>query len=149
MPIKVKVYPPKIIEMNLGIEPNGPAHAFFTQQCAEHMDKYIPYREGYLSRRNRTVSTDTIGYHTAYANYMYEGKVMGPNIPIFDESGNIVGWWSKSPKYVTDRDIDYSESRKHAGHEYAGPKWDERMLSAESEELEKEVADYIKKFGGK
>lgn len=149
MSVKVKFKPVDVIEIELGLEENGKAHAYFTQQCAEHMDKYVPYREGFLSRRQRTVDTDTIGYHTAYARYMYEGKVMGPNIPIKDENGNIVRWISRSPKYVTDRDIDYSESRKHAGHEYAGPHWDERMVSAEKEELKKELTDYIRTHGGK
>lgn len=147
--VEIKIKPISVIETELGIEPNGKAHAYFTELCAEHMDKYIPYREGFLSQINRVINVDSIEYNSPYAHYMYEGKVMGPNIPIKDANGNIVRWFSKGPKYYTGADIDYSKSQAQAGHEFAGPYWDKRMVSAEKEELKEELSKYIKLHGGK
>lgn len=139
--------PTNVIEARLGIEPNGPVHKYFTNACYRYMDKYVPYREGGLSKTVAMgVEGDTIIYLSPYAHYMYEGKVMGPNIPIKDENGIITGWFSPKgkPKHYTGADINYRQS---AGHEYAGPKWDERMKSAEMDDLIDEVQKYINRGG--
>lgn len=147
--VEVKILPTSVIEAQLGIQEGGPAHKYFTEKCAEHMDKYVPYRGGDLAYATMYTTTDEVHYTAPYARYMYEGKVMGPNIPIKDANGNIVKWFSRKPKYVTDRDIDYSQSRANPEHEFAGPHWDKRMWSAEKDEVVQEVADYIKIYGSK
>ena len=77
----MKMKPTAIIEARLGIEPNGRVQKFLTQTCYNHMDKYVPIDTGDL-RSNVVLSIDEIRYVSPYAHYMYEGKVMGPNIPI-------------------------------------------------------------------
>lgn len=150
MSVKIIKMPTHEIETSLGIESGGPVHKFFTETCAKHMDKYVPYAEHQgLHLADATVTTDTITYSTPYARYMYEGKVMGPNIPIKDQNGNIIRWISPKKKHLTGKDIDYSKSRANAGHEFAGSHWDKKMWSAEKDDVMKEVADYIKKHGGK
>ena len=142
----VNMKPTSVIIADLGLQPNGKVQKYFTKRCADYMDKYVPYKEGGLAYDNRVIEDDKIIYESPYAHYMYEGKVMGPNIPI-KEDGNIVGYFSpkgKSKQY-TGEDINYKTS---AGHEYAGPHWDKRMVSAEMDDLVKEVQDYIK-HGGK
>lgn len=143
--MSVKMQPTSVIKAHLGIEPNGRVQTFFTKRCAEHMDKYIPLDEGGLAYDNRTIESDRIIYESPYAHYMYEGKVMGPNIPIMEE-GKIVGWFSPKgqPKHYTGKDIDYSKSIAR-GHKYAGPHWDKRMWSAESQDVVKEVQDYVRR----
>jgi len=136
--------PTSVIKARLGIQKGGPVHAYFTNECAKAMDKYVPYREGGLAYKQRTTLTDKIIYNAPYARYMYEGKVMGPNIPIKDANGNIITWFSRKPKYLTGKDINYNIS---AGHEYAGPHWDKRMWSAESEDIIKCVQKYIDRGG--
>ena len=76
---------------------------------------------------------------------MYEGLVMGPNIPI-KESGIIVGWFSPKgkPKHYTGANIKY---HKDAGHPYAGPHWDKRMWSAESDDIVQEVQNFVDRGG--
>ena len=142
---KVVMKPTSVIEARLGIDPNGPAQKYFTKRAADYMDKYIPYSSGGLAYDTRTIETDTITYGSPYAHYMYEGKVMGPNIPI-KEDGIIVGWFSPKgkKKSYTGADINYRQS---AGHEYAGPHWDKRMVSAEIDDLVKEVQDFINQGG--
>ena len=136
----VKLKPLSVIKADLGIQPDGPTHAFLTETCAKHMDKYVPYREGHLAKY-RLEGNNKIFYDEAYAHYMYEGKVMGPNVPIKNEDGIITGWFSPTkPKYYTGKDIKYNIS---PGHEYAGPHWDERMWTAEKNEVLKEVKEYI------
>ena len=145
MPVKLK--PTSVIKARLGIEPNGRVQKYFTKRCAEHMDKYIPLDEGGLAYDNRVIESDRIIYESPYAHYMYEGKVMGPNIPI-KEDGIVVGWFSPKgkPKHYTGEDIDYSKS-KARGHTYAGPHWDKRMWTSEKDEVIKEVQDYINRGG--
>lgn len=145
MPTRVRMKPTSVIKARLGIQPNGRVQTFFTKRCAEHMDKYVPFKEGELAYDNRRIETNKVIYNSAYAHYMYEGKVMGPNIPIKD-NGIIVGWFSPKgkPKQYTGKDIRYS---KDGGHPYAGPYWDERMWSAEKDEVIEEVQNYVNRGG--
>lgn len=122
-------------------DPNG-VQAFFTQTCYNHMDKYVPRDTGDLAS-NVMLNTESIVYISPYAHYMYEGKVMGPNIPIFTKGINKpVGFYSPKgqPKHYTGADIQYHK----AG---TGDHWDERMKSAEMEQVVKEVQDFIDRGG--
>lgn len=143
MPVKMK--PTSVIKARLGLNPNGRVQKFFTATCAKKMDKYVPYDEGDLA--DYRIENNLIIYEQPYAHYMYEGKVMGPNIPI-KENGIIVGWFSPKgkAKYYTGKDIDYSKS-KARGHKFAGPYWDKRMVSAEMQDVVKEVQDYVNRGG--
>lgn len=125
------------IKVDLGIEPNGRAQKYFTATCAKHMDKYVPMRDGNL-RKNISVTTNSITYKSPYAHYMYIGKVMGPNIPIKDKVGNIVGWCSPKgkPKHYTGKNIVY--------HGKGGSYWDKKMVTAEMQDVVKEVQNYIR-----
>ena len=142
----VKMKPTSVIKARLGIDPNGRVQKYFTKRCAEHMDKYVPYDEGNLAYDTRKIGKSQIIYEAPYANYMYVGEVMGPNIPI--KRGNvIIGYFSpkgKNTKHYTGEKIKYHKS---AGHEYAGRYWDKRMWSAESVEVIEEVQDYINRGG--
>ena len=70
MPVKLK--PTSQIKARLGIEPNGRVQKFFTNTCYKHMDKYVPYREGFL-RTNTDIQDDSITYESPYAKYQYYG----------------------------------------------------------------------------
>ena len=139
--VQVNIDPVYVIEDKLGIEPNGPIQSFFTETCALHMDKYVPMRDGFLAGSERHTS-DEIRYVTPYAHYMYEGKVMGPNIPII-RNGYIIGWWSKGPKEYTGKDIVYSGGM----HPLATSHWAEKMWSAERDDIIKKVENEIEKRG--
>lgn len=145
MSVRVKMKPTSLIKVDLGIQKNGPVHKYLTKRCADHMDKYVPFREGGLAYDTRRIESDRIIYNAPYAHYMYEGLVMGPNIPI-KEGGIIVGWYSPpgQPKHYTGNKINYNQD---GGHFYAGPHWDERMWSAEKQDVIKEVQDYMKQGG--
>ena len=137
--------PTSEIITGLKIEEGGEVHKYFTHTCRVHMDKYVPMDEGNLAISNVIEKTDEIIYASPYAHYMYEGRVMGPNIPIKNEAGLVTGWFSPKgkPKHYTGADIKYNTSK----HSYAGKHWDKRMWSAEKDEITKKVQEKVD--GGK
>ena len=112
----VKIKPTSQIKARLGIEPNGRVQKFFTNTCYKHMDKYVPRRNDGL-RTNVFVSAESITYASPYASYQYRGM-------------------RKDGTHVVKR---YTTPG-------TGPRWDERMKSAEIQDVEKELQAYI---GGK
>lgn len=137
--MSVQLKPTGEIKARLGLEPNGRVQSFFTNTCYKHMDKYVPNQDGQL-RTNVDIKPDSITYQSPYAHYMYKGEVMGPNYPI-KQNGIIVGWFSPKgqPKHYTGKSIVYKTSG-------TGPYWDKRMVSAEIDDVIKEVQNYV---GGK
>ena len=133
----MQLKPTSVIKLRLGINPNGRVQRFLTQSCYNHMDKYVPIDSGNL-RSIVSLKEDCITYQSPYAHYMYEGKVMGPNIPLTKKGvKEPIGWFSPiKPKYYTGANIHY----KKAG---TGDHWDERMKSAEINQVRQEVQDFI------
>ena len=104
------------IKKRLGINENGRVQAFMTNACRNHMDKYVPLKDNHL-RSIVEVTPNTITYMSPYASYQYYGK-------------------RKDGSHVV----------KHYTTAGTGPYWDERMKSAEIDEVIKEVQNYV---GGK
>ncbi len=114
----MKMKPTSAIKVDLGINPNGRIQRFFVDDCIRHMDKYIPMRSGNLAGTYTTTST-SVTYTMPYARYQYYGV-------------------SKNGK-----PLHYSTK----GHAYAGKHWDKRMVSAEIQDVVKEVQEEIRKNG--
>ena len=112
----VKLKPTSEIKARLGIEPNGRVQKFFTNTCYKHMDKYVPQRDGNL-RTIVDIQSDSITYEQEYAKYQYYG--------MRKDGSHVV------KNYTTPG---------------TGPYWDKKMVSAEMQDVVKEVQDYI---GGK
>lgn len=112
----VKMQPTSQIKARLGIDPNGRVQKFFTNTCYKHMDKYVPMDKGNL-RTIVDINTNSITYESPYAKYQYYGQ---------REDGT-----HKVKNYTTPG---------------TGPYWDKRMVSAEMQDIVKEVQNYI---GGK
>lgn len=110
----VKLKPTSQIIARLGLEPNGRVQKFFQNTCYKHMDKYVPKDEGNL-RINVDLSDPTkIIYQSPYAEYQYYGIRNDGTRPV--------------QNYTTPG---------------TGPYWDKRMVSAEMQDVVKEVQDYI------
>lgn len=103
------------IEKKLGIEDDGVAQAFLVNTCYKHMDKYVPMRDGFL-RTIVSIDKDSITYESEYASYQYYGE-----------------WEDGSHKVVN-----YTTPG-------TGPYWDERMKSAEINDVVKEVQEFIRR----
>ncbi len=129
--MKVFFRPTSEIIADLGLKPDGEVHQWFTDTCALHMDKYVPYRNGPLAKTvvengeiNRdNVSTSKIVYNQDYASYVYYGMRK-------DGSHKI-------------------EHYTHDTHELAGPFWDQQMWTADKFKIIKEVQNYYDKRGRK
>ena len=113
----VKMKPTSVIKARLGIEPNGRVQKFFTNTCYKHMDKYVPMDNGDL-RTNVDIQPDSITYESPYARYQYYGV---------REDGT-----HEVKNYTTPG---------------TGPYWDKRMVSAEMQDVVKEVQSYINRGG--
>lgn len=134
----VKMQPTSSIKVHLGIDPNGRVQRKFQALCYRYMDKYVPRRDGNL-RKNVDLSDPTkIVYNSPYAHYQYEGKLY-----VMDNGKGAYyspkyGFWSDKgmPKHDSGRLLNYHT----AG---TGPQWDKRMVSAEINDLVKDLQAYI------
>ena len=134
----MKILRPNAIKTRLGLDPNGKAQSYFTNLCYKYMDKYVPLDTGDL-RSNVILTNKSITYNSPYAHYMYEGKVMGPNIPLTKKGvAKPIGYYSikNRPKEYTGQSINYHTSG-------TGPHWDERMKSADMNQVTKLLQKYV------
>ena len=109
----VTIKPTSKIITKLGLEVNGRVQKFFTNTCYKHMDKYVPMDEGNL-RTIVEIQPTCIIYQMPYAKYQYYG--------MRKDGTHIV------KNYTTPN---------------TGSYWDKRMVSAEMQDVVKEVRDYI------
>ena len=107
----MELKPINLIKAELGIAPGGNVHAFFTDTCRKHMDKYVPKDIGNL-RDIVSISTHYITYESPYAHAQYVGMVNGSPVVNYTTPGT-------------------------------GPYWDKRMVSAEMQDVVKEVEEYV------
>ena len=84
------------------------------------MDKYVPMDTGALSE-TLDVGADYITYEQPYAHYQYKGISVN----------------EKPLKYHTDK------------HPLATSYWDKKMVTAEMQDVVKEVQDYVRKRGNR
>ena len=117
----VKMQPTSVIKARLGIEPNGRVQKFFTSTCAKHMDKYVPFDGGNLADYH--LESDAVVYEQLYAEYQYYGM-------------------RKDGTHVIN-----PENRDRTKHPLASSYWDKKMVSAEMQDVVKEVQDYINRGG--
>lgn len=126
--MRIKMKPASVIEARLGIQNGGPAHAFFTAECARQMDPFVPWRLGNLAKTvvvdgqvTANVTTDTITYDQPYAKVVYYGIRKGKPIHI----------------------------NQNGGHPKATTYWDKHMWSAKKADITEAVQKYAETHGGK
>lgn len=124
--MSVELKPHSVIKARLKVNNKGPVQAFLTATCAKAMDKYVPMDTGTLAETvilngqpTTNVKKDRITYAQKYANYVYKGV---------SRNGNAL-------HYHTDK------------HKWAGPYWDDRMISAEGKRVVRDVQKYIERGG--
>lgn len=113
--MKVKLKPISVIKADLGINPDGPVQAFFTDTCDKRMDKYVPWGDTGNLKDTKTKTIHSITYEMPYAHYQYIG---------ISHSG-------KTMKHRTDK------------NPLATSNWDKKMWSAEKDIIIKEVQEYV------
>lgn len=137
--VKVDINAAQILERR-GLGSSCTARRYLASEVRRFCDPYAPFRQGAL-KNSATIAQDgsAITYPGPYAHYQYEGKAMGPNIPII-QGGQLTGFFSRGPKRYTGAGLQYH------GAPMRGPQWDKRMLADKSEELTQSLANYM---GGK
>lgn len=137
--VKVDINAAQILERR-GLGVGHAARRYLASEVRRFCEPYVPFWQGALEN-SATIAQDgsAITYPGPYAHYQYEGKAMGPNIPII-KGGQLVGFFSRGPKRYTGADLQYH------GAPMRGPQWDKRMLADKSEELTQSLANYV---GGK
>lgn len=140
--MEVKINPTGVIKARLGINDNGRVQRYFQNKCYEYMDKYVPLRENNLRTIVDLSDPHYIVYESPYARYQYYGKLMVMDNGKGAYYSPTYGFWSEpgKPKHLTDRDLVYHTPG-------TGPFWDKEMVSAEFDDLVKEVQDYIIRGG--
>ena len=100
--MNIYLKPTSEIKTRLGLNPNGPVQAFFTNTCYKAMDKYVPMDEGNL-RKNVDIQKDHITYESPYAHAQYVGYTKGP-VTNYTTPGTGPKWdkrmWSADGKRV-------------------------------------------------
>lgn len=134
--IKVNLNQAQILASR-GLGPSCVAQRYLASEVKRFCDPYVPFAQGTL-KNSAIIAGDgsTITYPGPYAHYQYEGKAMGPNIPII-QGGQLTGFFSRGPKRYTGADLQYH------GAPMRGPQWDKRMLADKSEELTQSLANYV------
>lgn len=124
-----------------GLEPNGKVQKKFTTECAQHMDKYVPFRQGLL-RNTRFIGDDFVLYQGPYARNMYYGVVMVD--PQTGAAGFLTakGWRSRVGvrKILSGREYKYNHAPQR------GKLWDKRMWAEKKDVI---IASVAKLAGGK
>ena len=80
------------------------AQKLLNMQVVADSAPFVPFRQGALRNSVRYpdgVYGGIVEYDTPYAHYLYKGVVYGPNIPLKDAEGNIIGWTSPPNKRLS------------------------------------------------
>lgn len=111
-------------------------------QLGVFLNPYVPMDEGVLAG-STVATTHYLQYNSPYAHYMYEGVVYGPNIPIYDENGNITGYFSRPgvTKHPTGAQIQYSGDK----HPLATHHWDKAAMRDKGDVFTKDVETILKR----
>lgn len=149
--IKLKMDPVQQIIKSKGLSKDGDVQLFTTNTINRRMTRYMPYRTGVLSTKNKRIKSNTeIEILGPYARVMYYGKVMVDPITgaagFQDQDGQWKSWTKAPhvPKVVSDRTFNYTKT-----HPLAGPFWDQRMMSAEKKAIVAEIQRHINMKKGK
>lgn len=108
-----------------------------------YSELFLPFQSGGLRNSGITgtkVGSGRVRWIAPQAHYLYEGKVMGPNIPLH-ENGQLVGFFSKAPKEYT------GEALKFHGAPKRGARWFHRMKRVHGADIVEDANRAYRKGG--
>lgn len=112
---------------------------------AKLIEPWVPMDNGVLAH-GYEITPEHIKYPGPYAHYQYMGIVYGPNIPLFDDTGQLIGFYSPPHKEPTNREITYNKEK----HELASKEWDKAAYPVIKDQfLEGVKAILIRQMGEK
>lgn len=134
----MKFPPVNTIKAELGIQENGPVHAYFTERCWVHMGLFTPGGPEGDIHNSVQLKTDEIDYYHPGAHYQYTGIMYEDPVyhkgAFFNED---YGFWSRPgiTKIPTGRNLKY--------HGPWGSHWDIRMWESKKDEVIDELQKYM------
>ena len=117
--MSVKIKPVSEIKLRLGITPDGRVSKFAVNNCARHMDKYVPFDEGNLAKYY--VIGNEIHYDQLYAQYQYYGQR--------NDGSRAINEANRNRNY----------------HPLATSYWDKHMWTAEGLDVINEIEEYARR----
>ena len=131
--------PASVIKTRLGIQSEGPAHAFFTQSCFRYMTPFVP--GGTKSHLNQTASVQTkcIVYQGPDANYLFNGNLyVDPKYKKGAFYNPDYGYWSRPgiTKIASNKNLKYHTPG-------TGAHWDKLMWTSQKDKVIKEVHRFV------
>lgn len=125
------VLPPvSTIKADMGLDNNGLVHNFFTQRCWVKMGYFTPGGQNGELHKNVSLKKDEIAYNSPYAHYMYMGELY-----VDPETGSSYAR-KGTTKVPTGKALNY-----HIPN--TGAFWDKKMWNSKSEEIVKEVQQFL------
>ena len=141
--VEMNISPMKTALTSLGLEPDGSAQKFFTNELTRLSDSYVPMNNGVL-KDSVLMEKDGTGiiYNTPYARYHWYGKLAVDPVTgkgAFFKEG--YGFWSRpnTKKVITNTDMQYQ------GAPIRGPRWIERCFIDNKALLIKSTEDFIER----
>lgn len=137
--MSVKMKPTSVIKARLGIQKDGPAHAFFTQTCFRYMSSFVPGGVNSHLNTNVDLQVDKVIYQGLDSHYLYQGdKYIDPKYKKGAFYSPDYGYWSRPgiTKIKSGENLQYHTPG-------TGAQWDKRMWTSKGDEVVKEVQDYV------
>lgn len=131
--IKVEMKPINTIVTRLGVGSTGDVQNQVTHIINHRMTQYMPYLTGVMSTKLKFVKSPTeIEVLGPYARFQYYGKLM---LGIESHSA-----WAKKNEIKKETDVPLKYTKTNP---LAGPKYDQRMMAAEGEQIRAEIQAYV------
>lgn len=125
--IKVKINDANKILKDHGLDENGRIIQYIRDEADRLMNPFVPMQNGMLRRLKSYPDTSKIKYTSPYAHYQYTGlKAKG----------------ASKPKGIKRKISSEKLSYHTAG---TGPEWDKLMMQQKSQELVKDIQNYVKR----
>lgn len=139
--VRAELYFDDLIE-KFGLGLGGRVQTAVDSAVIKYSIPFCPWDSGKLAHSPYKLSPPGGGkviYEGPYARYLWHGKVMGPNFPIY-HNGELVGFRSPkgSKKYVTDRLLTYQKKQPSSG-----PRWTDRMKAVHIKDIVREGQEAV------
>lgn len=124
-----------------GLNKGGRVQMTIDRSVIKYCMPYVPKDTGMLESSPYTASVPGSGkvvYPGPYARYQYYGQVMGPNIPVFEDSSGTPTRFFSPPgrkKHLTGRPLKYKQDL----NPLAGSFWFERMKADHAKDIVREA----------
>lgn len=112
---------------------------------AKLIEPWVPMDNGILAH-GYEITPNYLRYPGPYAHYQYMGIVYGPNIPLFDDTGELIGFYSPPQKYPKEpeQEIIYNKEK----HEHASKEWDKAAYPVIKDQFLQGVKDILTRRWG-